>query len=52
MQQSQEHEDIQLFQLEGLFPPSHVFAFNIPLRTLIHLYQDERVPYPVVMGEH
>ncbi len=48
---SQEHEDIQLFILEGLFPPSHVFAFHRPLRTLMHLYQDEQVPHPLVQGE-
>jgi hypothetical protein len=48
---SEEQGLIQYYVLEGLFPPTHVFALNLPLGTLIHLYQDERVPYPLVLGE-
>ncbi len=48
---SEEQGLIQYYVLEGLFPPTHVFALNLPLGTLIHLYQDERVPYPHVLGE-
>ena len=48
---SEEHELIQYYVWEGLFPPTHVFALNLALGTLIHLYQDERVPYPLVLGE-
>lgn len=48
---SQEQEEIHLFVLEGLFPPSHVFAFNVALGTLMHLSLDEQVPHPLVMGE-
>ena len=34
----EEHECIQYHVLEGLFPPRHVFALNLALGTLIHLY--------------
>ena len=48
---SREHESIQYYVLEGLFPPTHVFALNLALGTFIHLYQHEQVPYPLVLGE-
>ncbi len=47
----EEHEAIQYYRLEGLFPPTHVFALNLALGTLIHLSQHEGVPYPLVLGE-
>ncbi len=48
---SEEHERIQYYVLEGLFSPTHVFALNLALGTLIHLYQDEQTPYPLILGE-
>ncbi len=46
----EEHESIQYYVLEGLFPPTHVFALNLALGTL-NLYLDEQVRYPLVLGE-
>ncbi len=47
----EEHESIQYYVLEGLLPSTHVFALNLTLGTLIHLYQDEQAPYPLILGE-
>ncbi len=47
----EEHETIQYYRLEGLFPASHVFALNAALGTIIHLSQHEGGPYPLVLGE-
>ena len=47
----EEHEPIQYYRLEGLFPSTHVFALNLALGTLIHLYQDAQTPYPHILGE-
>jgi hypothetical protein len=49
---AEEHESIQYYMLEGLFPATHVFALNLALGTLIHLYQNEQRPYPLILGEH
>ena len=46
-----EQESIQYYVLEGLFPATHLFALNLVLGTLIHLYQDEQTPYPRILGE-
>ncbi len=48
---SEDQGPIQYYVLEGLFPPTHVFALNLALGTLIHLYQDEQTPYPLILGE-
>ena len=48
---AEEHESIQCYVLEGLSLPTYVFALNLALGTLIHLYQDEQIPYPLVLGE-
>jgi hypothetical protein len=47
----EEQESIQYYVLEGLFPATHVFALNLALGTLLHLYQDEQTPYPLILGE-
>jgi hypothetical protein len=47
----EEHEAIQYYRLEGLFPATHVFALNIALGTLIHLSQHEQEGHPLVLGE-
>ena len=44
-------ESIQYYMLEGLFPPTHVFALNLALGTFLHLYWEEQLPYPLVLGE-
>ena len=44
-------ESIQYYVLEGLFPATHVFALNLALGTLLHLYWEEQLPYPLVLGE-
>ncbi len=41
MQPPEEHELIQYYVLEGLFPPIRGFALNLALGTLIHLYQEQ-----------
>ena len=46
-----EHEAIQYYVLEGLFPSTHVFALNLALGTFMHLYQHAQVSYPLVLGE-
>ena len=46
-----EQESIQYYMLEGLFPPTHIFVLNLALGTLLHLYQDEQTPYPLILGE-
>jgi hypothetical protein len=48
---AEEHESIQYYVLEGLFPATHVFALNLALGTFLHLYWEERLPYPLVLGE-
>jgi len=47
----EEHESIQYYVLEGLFPPTHSFALNPALSTFLHLYWEEQLPYPLVLGE-
>lgn len=49
---AEEHESIQYYMFEGLFPATHVFALNLALGTFLHLHQDEQTPYPLVLGEH
>jgi len=46
-----EQESIQYYVLEGLFPATHVFALNLTLGTFLHLYWEEQLPYPLVLGE-
>ncbi len=48
---AEEQESIQYYVLEGLFPATHVFALNLALGTFLHLYWEERLPYPLVLGE-
>ncbi len=48
---AEEHESIQYYVLEGLFPPTHVFVLNLALGTFLHLYWEEQLPYPLVLGE-
>jgi hypothetical protein len=48
---AEEQEPIQYYLLEGLFPPTHVFALNLTLGTFLHLYWEEQFPYPLVLGE-
>src|SRR5260221_13345548 len=48
---SEEQESIQYYVLEGLFPATHVFALNLALGTFLHLYWEEQLPYPLVLGE-
>jgi len=48
---SEEHQPIQYHELEVLFPQTLIFALNLALGTLIHLYMDEHVHYPLVLGE-
>src|SRR5260370_3952634 len=47
----EEQESIQYYVLEGLFPATHVFALNLALGTFLHLYWEERLPYPLVLGK-
>src|SRR5260370_22355192 len=47
----EEYEAIQYYVLEGLFPPTHSFALNLALGTFLHLYWEEHLPYPLVLGE-
>src|SRR5260370_26868222 len=47
----EEHEPIQYYVLEGLFPATHVFVLNLALGTFLHLYWEEQLPYPLVLGE-
>ena len=47
----EEHEPIQYYVLKGLFPPTHSFALNLALGTFLHLYWEEHLPYPLVLGE-
>src|SRR5260221_1347656 len=47
----EEHESIQYYVLEGLFPPTHSFVLNLALGTFLHLYWEEQLPYPLVLGE-
>jgi len=57
MMQSQEQstpetqESIQYYGLEGLFPPTHRFVLNLAFLTFLHLYWQEQLPYPLVLGE-
>src|SRR5215469_10684792 len=44
-------ESIQYYVLEGLFPPTHRFVLNLVLGTFLHLYWEEQLPYPLVLGE-
>jgi len=44
-------ESIQYYVLEGLFPPTHSFVLNLDLGTFLHLYWEEHLPYPLVLGE-
>ncbi len=44
-------ESIQYYGLEGLFPPTHRFVLNLALLTFLHLYWEEPLPYPLVLGE-
>jgi len=44
-------ESIQYYVLEGLFPPTHSFVLNLALGTFLHLYWEEQLPYPLVLGE-
>ncbi len=46
-----EQESIQYYVLEGLFPATHVFALNLALGTFLHLYWEEQLPYPLILGE-
>jgi hypothetical protein len=46
-----EQESIQYYVLEGLFPPTHSFVLNLALLTFLHLYWEEQLPYPLVLGE-
>jgi hypothetical protein len=48
---AEEQEPIQYYVLEGLFPATHVFALNLALGTFLHLYWEEQLPYPLVLGE-
>jgi hypothetical protein len=48
---SEEHESIQYYMLEGLFPTTHIFALNLALGTFLHLYWEEQLPYPLILGE-
>ncbi len=48
---AEQHEAIQYYTLEGLFPLTQVLALNVALGTFIHLAQHEEVPYPLVLGE-
>ena len=48
---AEEHESIQYYVLEGLFPPTHSFVLNLALGTFLHLYWEEQLPYPLVLGE-
>ncbi len=48
---AEEQEPIQYYVLEGLFPATHVFALNLALGTFLHLYWEEPLPYPLVLGE-
>src|SRR5258708_30928759 len=48
---AEEQEAIQYYVLEGLFPPTHSFALNLALGTFLHLYWEEQLPYPLVLGE-
>lgn len=47
----EEQGSIQYYVLAGLFPPTHVFALNLALGTLLHLYWEEQLPHPLVLGE-
>lgn len=44
-------ESIQYYMLEGLFPPTHSFVLNPALFTFLHLYWEEPLPYPLILGE-
>jgi hypothetical protein len=46
-----EHQAIRYDLLEGLFPPSHVFALNVAVGTLLHITQHEQGVQPLVLGE-
>jgi hypothetical protein len=48
---SAEEELIQYYVLERLFPATHVFAHNLALLTFLHLYWQERLSYPLILGE-
>ncbi len=48
---STQEESFQEFALEELFPPTHRFALNGRLGTLLHLSQEPDTPYPVLVGE-
>ena len=47
----EEQESIQYYVLEGLFPPTHSFALNLALSIFLHLYWEEQLPYPLILGE-
>jgi hypothetical protein len=48
---AEKQEAIRHSPLEGLFPRSHVCAFNNVLGTIMHLSQHEQGEYPLVLAE-